>query len=70
MDLMNTAFKEEEMIGVLEGIENAIAPEMPQHIERWGGSMGEWQDNVQKIKDFISRPNRIHPWEGLMTVII
>ena len=53
MDLMNTTFKEEEMIGVLEDIEYAITPDMPQHIERWGGSMDEWQDNVQKIKDFI-----------------
>ena len=53
MDLMNTTFQEEEMIGVLEGIENSITPDMPQHIDRWGGSMNEWQDNVQKIKDFI-----------------
>ncbi len=54
MDLMNTTFQEEEMIGVLEGIENSITPDMPQHFSRWGGNMNEWQDNVQKIKDFIS----------------
>jgi len=54
MDLMNTTFQEEEMIGVLEGIENSITPDMPQHIDRWGGSMNEWQDNVQKVKDFIT----------------
>ena len=49
---MNTTFQEEEMIGVLEGIENSISPDMPQHINRWGGSMNEWQDNVQKSKEF------------------
>ena len=54
MDLMNTTFQEEEMIGVLEVIENSITPDMPQHIDRWGGSMNEWQDNVQKVKDFIT----------------
>ncbi len=54
MDLLNTAFQEEELIGVLEGIENSIIPEMPQHINRWGGNMNQWQGNVQKIKDFIS----------------
>lgn len=54
MDLMNTTFQEEELLGVLEGIENSITPDMPQHIDRWGGSMSEWQDNVQKIKDFVS----------------
>ena len=53
MDLMNTTFQEEEMIGVLEEIENSISPDMPQHIDRWGGIMNEWQDNVQKVKDFI-----------------
>lgn len=54
MDLMNTTFQEEELLSVLEGIENSIIPDMPQHINRWGGSMNEWQDNVQKIKNFIS----------------
>ncbi len=54
MDLMNTAFREDEMLSVLEGIENSITPEMPQHFNRWGGNMNEWQGNVQKIKDFIS----------------
>lgn len=53
MDLMNTAFTENEMISVLEGIENSIAPEMPAHIARWGGDLNQWEDNVQKIKDFI-----------------
>jgi hypothetical protein len=66
MDLMNTAFQEEEMIGVLEGIENSLIPEMPQHFSRWGGNMDQWQGNVQKIKDFIGDRNEYLP-EGLNT---
>ena len=66
MDLMNTAFAEDEMIGVLEGIENSIAPEMPQHFSRWGGNISEWQENVQKIKNFIADRNDYLP-EGLNT---
>ncbi len=54
MDLMNTAFQEEDMIDLLEEIENSITPDMPQHFTRWGGNMPQWQGNVQKIKDFIS----------------
>ena len=54
MDLLNTAFIEDDMIELLEGIENSIAPDMPQHINRWGGSMFEWRSNVAKIKNFIS----------------
>jgi len=54
MDLLNTTFIEDDMIELLEGIENSIAPDMPQHINRWGGSMFEWRSNVAKIKNFIS----------------
>jgi hypothetical protein len=53
MDLLNTAFVADDMIELLEGIENSIAPDMPQHINRWGGSMFEWRSNVAKIKNFI-----------------
>lgn len=27
---------------------------MPRHVERWGGSMQEWQQNVNKLRNFIS----------------
>jgi hypothetical protein len=54
MDLLNTAFIEDDMIELLEGIENSIESDMPQHINRWGGSMFEWRSNVAKIKNFIS----------------
>jgi len=64
MDLMNTAFQEDDMIGILEGIENSITPEMPQHFARWGGNMSQWQANVQKIKTFIQDRNAFLP-EGL-----
>ncbi|MFT6048531.1 MAG: hypothetical protein ACI9KI_000256 [Patiriisocius sp.] len=53
MDLNNTVFTEEEAIGTLEGIENSIAGEMQNHTVRWGGNVSEWEDNVQKVKDFI-----------------
>jgi len=54
MDLMNTAFKEDKLMSVLNGIVDAITPEMPQHFNRWGGNMNQWQGNVQKIRDFVS----------------
>ena len=53
MDLINTAFQKDELLEVLEGIENSITFDMPQHISRWGGNFTQWQNNVQKIKDFI-----------------
>ena len=30
-----------------------IEPEMPRHIQLWGGSYAEWQANVQDIRNFI-----------------
>lgn len=54
IDLYNTAFKPENMIGYLNEIVDKMAPEMPRHIQRWGGSMFEWENNVQKIRNFIN----------------
>ncbi|MBK7173798.1 MAG: hypothetical protein IPH84_11315 [Bacteroidales bacterium] len=31
-----------------------IEPEIPKHCNRWGGSLTEWQENVQKVRDFIN----------------
>ncbi len=53
IDLMNTHFKYENAVAVLDSMVNNIAPEMPKQIERWGGSIDEWQDNVQDIRDFL-----------------
>jgi hypothetical protein len=54
MDLMNTAFKEEEMINLVEEIENSISFDMNHHFLRWGGYPIQWHNNVNNIKDFIS----------------
>jgi hypothetical protein len=65
-DLMNTIFIADDMIDLLETIETSIAPEMPDHITRWGGNLTQWHGNVQKVKDFITdRVAAIHP--GLNT---
>jgi hypothetical protein len=53
-DLMATVFGCENMLDYLDSIVNKIGPEMPQHIQRWGGSMQEWQQNVNKLRNFIS----------------
>jgi len=54
IDLYNTAFQADRMINYINSIEDLMAPEMPAHISRWGGSMTQWQNNVQKIRNFIS----------------
>ncbi|MEM9549138.1 MAG: CotH kinase family protein [Bacteroidota bacterium] len=52
-DLMNTVYSCENMMSTLDRMLAVIEPEMPRQIERWGGSLGEWQTNVQRLKNFI-----------------
>ncbi len=54
IDLSNSLFKCETMIAHLDSLVELIQPEMAQHIARWGGTVAEWQDNVQDIRDFIN----------------
>lgn len=53
VDLVNTHFSCDYMITLLDSMLAEITPEMSQQIARWGGTMAEWQGNVQDLKDFI-----------------
>jgi hypothetical protein len=54
-DLMNTVFSKKNMLTYLDSVYLKIKPEMTQHIQRWGGTVPEWEHNVAKLRDFISR---------------
>lgn len=53
-DMMNTVFSCENMNETLDRMLDVIRPEMPRQIQRWGGSMEEWESNVEQLKDFIN----------------
>lgn len=53
-DLNNTHFSCPRAIEVLDSLVAIIEPEMPGQIARWGGTMTEWQSNVQDNRDFIN----------------
>lgn len=53
IDLVNTYFSCDYMNLLLDSMINQISPEMPDHVARWGGSVGQWQANVQQLRDFI-----------------
>ncbi len=53
-DLMNTVFSCENMNSTLDSMLLTIEPEMPGQIQRWGGSMTEWQQNVEALREFIN----------------
>ncbi len=54
-DLMNTVFTCDNMITILDSMLAVIELEMPRQIERWGGSMTEWESNVNDLKNFINQ---------------
>jgi len=59
-DLRNTVFTCENMNTTLDRMFDVIRPEMPKQIERWGGTMQGWNDNVDDLYEFVnSRCNLI-----------
>jgi hypothetical protein len=54
LDLKNTVFVKEELLHNIDSMVALIAPEMPQHVNRWAGNMPKWESNVQKMRNFVS----------------
>jgi hypothetical protein len=52
-DHMNTIFSCENMLFTFDSMVATIAPEMPRHIAKWGGTMNEWDGNVEEMREFI-----------------
>ncbi len=52
-DLNNTYLSCDYAIPLLDSLIGNIAAEMPRQFDRWGGSLSEWEQNVQQLKDFI-----------------
>jgi len=55
-DLLNSSLSCNRMITILDSMILVITPEMPAQITRWngsGGSLSQWQQNVQDLRNFI-----------------
>jgi len=52
-DLSAGALSCDNMHAILDELVGRIAPEMPAQIAKWGGTVAEWEGNVQEIHDFI-----------------
>ncbi len=52
-DLNNQYFNCEFMLPLLLEMTGTIEPEMERHIDRWGGTIDEWHENIQTMYDFI-----------------
>lgn len=52
-DLLNTKFSCTNLIEILDSMIAVIEPEMPRQIDTWGGTVQEWSDNVETLKEWI-----------------
>ena len=57
--LLDTTFRSERVISILDRLKERIAPEIPRHAARWGDShpwvfdsLDRWEENIEHIRDF------------------
>jgi hypothetical protein len=51
-DLMNTVFHPEYVNYVIDSLSQKIESEIPNHVERWGNSVGAWEGEIERIRNF------------------
>jgi len=49
---LSSLFREDYVINHISNTAGNIAPEMPNHISRWGGNLNEWYQNVSGILEY------------------
>ncbi|NND95193.1 MAG: T9SS type B sorting domain-containing protein [Flavobacteriales bacterium] len=54
VDLSQSYFTCESMLSHLDSLTGMIAPEMPGQVNRWGGTVTQWETNVQGLRDWIT----------------
>jgi len=53
-ELLNTTFSCDSMTNLLNEFLTWLTPEMPKQIDKWGGSMTDWQNNIAYLQSFIN----------------
>lgn len=56
-DHLNTSFRTDRVLGIIDELQAQIEPEMPQYIQRWGRpeGMNQWRGFVNGMRDFAER---------------
>ncbi len=49
---LNTRFYPNYVVNHISEIADNITPEMPYHVSRWGGNIGQWNQNVIYVQEF------------------
>jgi hypothetical protein len=54
---INTTFKPTRVIDVIDSFQSQISAEMPYHKQRWGGTISNWNNEVQRMREFAAERN-------------
>lgn len=54
-DLLNSAFKCDSIMNHFNHFKSILTPEMPRQIAKWGGTMAEWNKNMDTLQSKIQR---------------
>jgi len=54
-ELLQTVFKPENAIAVLDSLVNIVSPEIADELTRWAPDNDNWEYNVEKIREFLRR---------------
>lgn len=61
-DMFNTVLLPANILNEIEQVKERIEPEMPAHMERWGGSIASWESNIDGMNYFAA--NRLgYVWQ-------
>lgn len=52
---MKTTWKKENILKKLDEIYNTLLPEMERDRKRWGSSLKEWNEKIEKLKNYINQ---------------
>jgi hypothetical protein len=64
-DMFNTMLLPQNILNTIDFFKDRLAPEMPNHLMKWGGNFTGWEAKVQTMKNFAS--NRLSfVWQQYM----
>jgi len=51
-DYLNSAFRSERVVNMIDSLSAIIEPDMPEETQRWNSDMDKWRNNVEYLRSF------------------
>jgi hypothetical protein len=53
--LLSNTFQPDRVIETINTIRKQVEPEMPNHLKKWGGTIVDWEQNINNLIDFAQK---------------